>query len=77
MKRNNVKTIIAFWLYVRRKDAGLEEFGNANTDQDEADRIIKFFDEMKINGAYKNWEWEKTYEDYRQFQNLYDEISDG
>ena len=77
MKRTTAKEIIAFWLYMIRKESELDGYGSAETDQHGAENIIKFFEDMKDGKSTRNWQWEKTYEDYKAFQSLVDEIKEA
>ena len=78
MKRTTAKEIIAFWLYALRKEAGLDDYGSSDTDQNGAENIIRFFENLndKKTVTIRDWQWEKMYEDYKMFQNLCDEIDE-
>jgi len=74
MTRDTVREIIAFSFYMRRKeaqDAGLGNYGNEETDQIQAEAVIKFFTDETV---MSEWEREKVYEDYRCFEGLVKEI---
>lgn len=74
MIRAKAKEIISFWLYLDRKEAGLEDYGSAQTDQDGAERVLQFFEKTERGELTKNWQWQHTYEDYKRFECIYQQI---
>ena len=76
MKKNTCREIIAHAIYQLRKEANLEEFGSVQTDQDEAERIIKFFTEINDKDIVRDWRWERNFEDYRMYQSICENITD-
>ena len=79
MKRSTAKDILAFWLYKIRCEAELEHFGNADSDQADAERIIRFFEDMSNpdSDTCRDWIWEQKREDYKDFQGVFDAITEG
>ena len=78
MKRATAKEIISFWLYMLRKEANLGDYGSSDTDQNGAENIIKFFEDLKNKEkvTIRDWQWEKMYEDYKSFQSIVGEIDE-
>ena len=72
MLRATVKEILAFATYKRREENskrfGFPKYGNAETDQIQAENIIKFFEDGIRD--------EHTYNDYKMFEGLVGEIDD-
>lgn len=73
MLRKTVKDIIAFAFWKRRCENAerydIPNYGNSETDQMQAENVIKFFED----GARDN----ATYEDYKMFEGLVSEIDDA
>ena len=72
MKRWMAKEIIAHWNYLLRKECGLEDYGSADTDQAEAEKIIEFFDNEK--SMYKGLDYAAQKDDYNRFRPIYNLI---
>lgn len=72
MTKATVKDIIAFAFFKRRKELSEQDipaYGNAETDQMQAEAVLKFFENYT-----DTWQNRQVYEDYRMFEGLYKEI---
>ena len=78
MLRATVKDIIAFTFYKRRIENaeryGIPNYGNEETDREQADRVIRFFEED--GQSVGNKETSGVYEDYKMFEGLFREIDE-
>lgn len=69
MKRNQAKELLAYWIYLDRKEANLTDFGSSDGDQAYAERILSFFENEK--DCYKGLDYASERDDYARFKCLY------
>ena len=74
MLRSQAKELISFWLYLDRRFANLLEFGDAQSDQCQAEIILRFFEGEER--CYKGLEYAQDKDDFRRFRCIFDQITE-
>jgi hypothetical protein len=73
VKRQTAKEIIAHGIYQIYKEAGLDDYRTAQSDQDEAERIIIFFENFCLDTKGDS----DKYDDYKMYQGICEAINDS